>query len=82
MKLRKNLTAKIAAVAASLIALGVTLGLVQRNPPPSASATTQAPVTDSAPAASAPAENFDGGAQPPASAPAPTTRTHTRTHVS
>ena len=77
MKLRKNLTAKIAAIAASLIALGVTLGLVQRNPPPSASATTQAPVTDSAPA-----ENFDGGAQPPESAPAPTTRTHTRTHVS
>ncbi len=82
MKLRKNLAAKIAAVAASLLALGVTLGLVQRNPPPSAGATAQTPVTDSAPAVSTPSANFDGGAQSSESAPAPTTRTHTRTHVS
>ncbi|MDE3095011.1 MAG: hypothetical protein KGK07_03315 [Chloroflexota bacterium] len=40
MRLRKNLSAKLGALAASLLALGATLVLVQRNPPPAANATT------------------------------------------
>lgn len=41
MRLKKNLAAKIGALAASLLALGATLVLVQRNPPPAANANGQ-----------------------------------------
>lgn len=53
MRLRKNLSAKLGALAASLLALGATLVLVQRNPPPAANANAQparaATTTTSAP---------------------------------
>jgi len=76
MKLRKNLGAKIGAIAASLIALAATLVLVQRNPPASADT---APATAPA-SAGAPAQRpFDRSAQGTVRQAAPT---HTRTHVS
>ncbi|MHB8377373.1 MAG: hypothetical protein ACYDEB_10520 [Dehalococcoidia bacterium] len=58
MKLRKNLAAKIGALAASLLALGATLVLVQRNPPPPASASAPQPASANA---SAPPPTYADG---------------------
>ena len=77
MALKKNLWVKVAAVVASLVALATTLGLVHRNPPASSAAT---PSTASASVTQPRSEGSDDSASD--NAPAPTTQTHTRTHVS
>jgi hypothetical protein len=75
MKLRKNLTAKIAAILASAVALGAILGLVHRNPPVSN--------TDAAPAnASTVATNTPKAAKSTSQPKQSTPKRHTRTHVS
>lgn len=75
VSLKKNLWAKVAAVVASLAALGTTLGLVQRNSPPSAGVPSPAAAASVTPPRSTRSSR-------PGVAPAPITSTHTRTHVS
>ncbi len=79
MNLRKNLWAKVAAVVASVMALGATLGLVHRNPP--ASGAIAATTADSGSAAS-PSQPFAAPSSPSQTSTARTARTHTRTHAS
>ncbi len=73
MNLRKNLAAKLGAVAASVLALAGTLVLVHRNPPASADTTATSPAATATPAARA---------RRSTTAQTQRTRTHTRTHVS
>ncbi len=75
MKLRKNLIAKLAAVAASLAALAAILGLVHQNPPPAgaSSRTDAGAATAAQPTAGTRAQPQDQHAA---------ARRHTRTHVS
>ena len=75
MRIKKNTGAKIAALLASLTALGGVWALVHQNPPAfaGASATAAAPTSSPPALATAPAR-----AQPQA----PATKKHTRTHAS
>jgi hypothetical protein len=77
VKLRKNLGAKIAAIAASLGALAVAWGLVHQNPPAPAAADT-AGTGAAAPAASPTPAPRKANTAPVQAAP----RRHVRTHVS
>ena len=77
MNLRKNLAAKLGAVAASVLALAGTLVLVHRNPPASADTTATSPAATATPAARA-----GRSTTAPSTAQTRRTRTHTRTHVS
>jgi hypothetical protein len=82
MKLKKNAGAKVAALLASLTALGGIWALVHQNPPASAETTVNAaPVSQLTPqAAPRGGSNTQPKApQPKASQPA---KKHTRTHVS
>jgi hypothetical protein len=75
VRIKKNAGAKIAALLASLTALGGTWALVHQNPPASASA----PATAAAPTSSPlPRGNAAANSQPKA----PAKKKHTRTHVS
>jgi hypothetical protein len=74
MKLRKHLGAKVATVAASLVALVSTLVLVHRNPPAAADSPPSEAAATTTPARRG-IERFGGTTE---SAPS----THTRTHVS
>lgn len=77
MRLKKNIGAKIAALIASLTALGGMWAIVHQNPPPtSANAATPAAAVTSA---TGPATGARTSAVP---AQQPIKRKHTRTHVS
>lgn len=77
MKFKKNAGAKIAALLASLTALGGIWALVQQNPPASAGATT---TTSAAAPTPIPPPRRNARATSPQNVPLP--KTHTRTHVS
>jgi negative regulator of sigma E activity len=80
MRLKKNLSAKIVAVVASLVALIGTWGLVHQNSPASANDNSAAPTVQ--PTALA-GQRVAPGRPAPAKAPQVVVKKkHTRTHVS